>query len=262
MSTDPAVLEVYNKYSGHIPIIRFDQYHNMIHYPAHYAELYGALRASCRYFVFLDTDEHLTLYDGDERFLFDEAVQAFLLNQKPATIFPATWLSNVTGFHNYFDLSHPRDYLSSGLKWGKPIISADCELSEFINHNTQVDHSLYPKPLNTNFFILHRRTVSRGERIRANLQKLTACKLISPGQGAEDVLKLDIENITPLTARAYCREIQELTVAEQTTKPPTARSIEIGADGRIRWTEDWQRADMQRFVAFPEEYSAEMLSND
>ncbi len=261
MSTDPAVLKVYEEFRGRIQIVRFGQHHNMIHNTGQYPELYGALRASCRYFLFLDTDEHLALYDGNERFLFGEAILTFLMDQRPAKIFPATWVSNVTGFNNYFDLSQPHVWLSSGLKWGKPIISADCELSEFLNHNTQVDHSLYPESLTTNFFILHRRTVSPAVRIRANLRKLVAARLITKEQGVEDVLKFDIEKITPLTVRDYCREIRELATLEPNDELPTKRSFEIGEDGHIRWTEDWQRSDMQRFVACPQEYSGNMLAD-
>ncbi|MGA2537709.1 MAG: hypothetical protein ABSF53_16950, partial [Terracidiphilus sp.] len=68
MSSDPRVSEVYAGLDRRCPIIRFSGFLDNVHNTDHFSKLYQALRASCAYFTFLDTDERLTLFDGEDYF--------------------------------------------------------------------------------------------------------------------------------------------------------------------------------------------------
>ena len=260
MSSNEAVLDTYSEYENQITIFRFKGFHNRPHNTFDFPELYSALRESCDYFSFLDTDEYLTLYNGADIFQCGPEIVAFLNENKETHVFPGTWLQNLTGHGDRFMLWRPNGPLENGLKWGKPIISTRSHFSGTINHNTQIDHSLYTENLATNFFVLHRDRLSTAERIQANLRKLVSYGAIKPEDGVDNILARDIKSFSDGNAQHYYSEIKNLTTASTQPPPDISWWFGIGADGNARWNADWQRAEIQNFLVNPEQYSESLLS--
>jgi len=256
MSIDPEVLSIYAEFSGIIPVIRFSGFHNNVHNVDLFPELYKALRQSCGHFCFLDTDEYLVLFDGANRFESGSHIVEFLARHKGIMAFPGTWLQALKGHANRFNLHTPIWPLSDGLQWGKPVISSAFDVSGIILHNTEVKRALALADLKTNLFVLHRHMSLPDERISINIQKLKSSGHLKPGDGIEEALKLEVDPLKP--RHNYIQEIHEL-IASKTPKPIEG-SFEINAAGDVEWSQDWQRYEMQRFLAEPNLFSERLFS--
>jgi hypothetical protein len=254
MSTDQATLGIYAQFESELLIVQFDGFLNAVHHTRIFAELYAALRESCDYFTFLDTDEYLALYDGGDGFHFRKEIVSFLRDHKKTMVFPGTWLRNLPGCNNRFMLPQSGwPTLRYGLEWGKPVISSACDVSGDLNHNRRVKYDMLPNDLITNVFVLHRLQVSSAERIRINLQKLRALEALMADDGLEEALALDINTLNRKETRAYVLEIRSLISAGDKLASIEG-SFEISPNGRINWENDWQRAEMQMFVSQPLRY--------
>jgi hypothetical protein len=257
MSTDQEVLDIYAHYNSSFPIVSFSQFQDLVHHVDYFGELYEALRESSTYYVFLDTDEYLTLYDGFDRFLQNAEILTFLDQVRGTDIIPGTWLQNLRGYKDRFVLREPNIHLRLGLKWGKPIISSNYKPAGMINHNTQIKAGFSPDKLKTNLFILHRCYTTSSERIQMNLRKLRASEIIGNTEGLEEVLALDFGAATH--GQKYIREIRSLVEARDTL-PSSVGSFEIGVDGLVSWDQEWQRSEMQEFIRNPSRFCDELFS--
>jgi hypothetical protein len=256
MSTNSEVLNIYAEFAAICPVIRFTGFHNNVHDLNVFPELYAALRQSCFHFCFLDTDEHLVLYNGANRFESGPMILDFLSQHKKVMAFPGTWLQALEGRINRFNLHTPVWPLSDGLQWGKPVISTAFDISHIILHNTQLRRAMALADLRTNLFVLHRHMASPAERISVNILKLKSRGLLSSGDGIAEALASEIDPLTP--GYNYVREIRDLSAA---SSPRNIQgSFEINANGEVEWSEDWQRAEMQRFLAEPNFFSAKLFS--
>jgi hypothetical protein len=262
MSTDPKVAEIYAGLQGDAVVIRFSGFLDNVHHTEHFAKLYSALRSSCSHFIFLDTDERLTLFDGPDHFRSDPSLIPFLKDHPTTDIFPGTWLQNVTGYRDRFSLYDPNIPLINGLKWGKPVISTSSNFSGFINHNTQMEHSLYAEPLITNFFVLHLSRVSNQQRIHSNLLKLKAFGAIPDEWGGEEVLRRPPEewDHLPDTLKSYVRQIFEIHEEGPGFAGNLGGSIQIAEDGLLICSEDWQKQALLDFVSSAPQFVSELLS--
>jgi hypothetical protein len=266
MSSDLRVSEIYKEIRDDALVIRFSGFQDNVHHTDHFSELYSALRSSCSHFVFLDTDERLTLFDGQDHFRADPSIIAFLKDHSTTNVFPGTWLQNVTGYCDRFWLNDPEspmvNDLTWGLKWGKPVISSSCNFGGFINHNTQMEHSLYSEPIITSLFVLHLSRVSNQQRIDSNLRKLRAAGAISNESGVDEVLKRSPAEWSdfPETVRSYVQEILEI-VAEGLKSPSNIDgSIQVAEDGLLIFSEEWQKQALFDFRCRPYQFVSGLLS--
>jgi hypothetical protein len=260
MSTDPEMLKIYQSLPNEVHKFKYSGFHNNIHYTQHFPEFYRALRDSCEYFTALDTDEHLTLYDGTTQFQADTRVVAFLRDRLEANVYPGTWLQNITGYMDRFSFYDPLVPLTVGLKWGKPIVSTKCAFEGLINHNTQIDCNLYRQPLVVNFFVLHLSRVSNFQRIDANLKKLRIYGEIDNNAGINELREIGLENLRTDQARMYASEIFHLLDPNTPGRGSLAGSIQIRDDGCLIPSEEWQQGALQRFMAEPSAYSSDLFS--
>ncbi len=253
ISTDPEVAEIYASLAGESLVVRFAGFQDNVHHTDHFAPLYRALRSSCSHFVFLDTDERLALFDGEDHFRADPSLVAFLADHPTTNIFPGTWLQNVTGYADRFWLYDPRAPLIDGLKWGKPIVSASCAFGGFINHNIQMERSLYSEPILRNFFVLHLSRVSNRQRLESNLRKLKASGAVPNEWGIEEIVARPPQewSALPETAQSYAQQILEIMKEGLDFASPIGGSIHIAEDGLLTCTEDWQRQALRDFLSKP-----------
>jgi hypothetical protein len=261
MSTKSAVFEVYRRFAATSIVAQFSGFQDRIHHTDYFSELYDALRKSCDYFIFLDTDEYLALYDGEDRFYFDiESIRSFVADRKDILVFPGTWLQNLAGFNDRFMLQGRPGPLIGDLAWGKPLIASCCKASGIILHNTQLKSFLSGSSLITNFFVLHRTNVSSSERIAANLEKLISAGLLRPTDGLDELLRVDIEQLPDGNQKRYCLEVRAILAAGAQAPRSTAGSFALGEDGVANWSYDWQRVLMREFVREPYRFSDLLFS--
>jgi len=261
MSTKPAVLGIYAQTTGECTIFQFQGFHNAVHNTASFPELYAALRASCRYFVFLDTDECLTLYDGADHFHNGPEIISFLNEHPGCQVFPGTWLQNLTGHSDRFMLWRPNGPLPNGLKWGKPVLASACDVSGVINHNTQINHALYDEALPTDLFILHRDRLSRAERIEANMRKLVSYGAVRPGEDIADILARPAASFPAGNVQHYVSEIVKLSRNEPEAEAAADWWFTIDPTGAATWNAGWQRAALQDFLKFPRNYTQDLFGD-
>jgi hypothetical protein len=262
MSSDPKVSAIYADISNEAFVIRFSGFQDNVHRTDLFPELYGALRSSCSHFIFLDTDERLTLFDGRERFCADPSLITFLKDHSATKVFPGTWLQNVTGYSDRFLLYDPVIRLANGLKWGKPIISAACDPGGFINHNTQVKRDLYSEPIVTNLFVLHLSSVSNQQRLDSNLRKLRAAGAIPDTYGIAAILlsSADEWDHLPDTLKTYVQEITQINEEGLEFMGDIGGSFQIAADGLLVCNEEWQRRAIRNFVSDCSEFVSTLFS--
>ncbi|WP_336489410.1 glycosyltransferase family 2 protein [Methylobacterium nigriterrae] len=207
-STDSSVIDVYAAYSDQLLVVSFEGFHNYVHDVSHFPGLYNALAASCRFYTFLDTDEFLGFFDG-ENFLDGEAVREHLPESRGAFI-PAVWLYNYPGYRDRFILGDDASTFRNGVAWGKPIISAAAPVRWNINHNCQIAGSqgveADPMP---GYFLFHYAQLSPKQRIRANLNKLVARGYLAAGSTIDDVIGLDTSGQSD-NIKLYVSEISYL----------------------------------------------------
>jgi len=259
MSSDPRVEAIYDKYASVSQIYRYSGFHNLIHHTHHFPRLYAALRSSCTHFIFLDTDEHLSCYDGADRFHADTTILRFLSDRQSTPIFPGTWLQNISGYTDHFSLYDAEKPLSHGLKWGKPIISTTSAFDGMINHNTQINHELYPTPLITNFFVFHLSRVSKQQRINANLRKLRSYHAIHEECSLEAFLAIDLDTLQSDQVKMYAREIHELVDSRTEDRGPLFGWIQVAENGELTCSQAWQRKTLAHFVSNPDHYASDLL---
>lgn len=229
-SSNPEVLKIYEKYRKKIKIIKFDGFHNDIHDTRKYPELYSALKDSCVFFTFLDTDERLIVIDEEKYYTGTEVVE-FLEKNRDLDILPGTWLNNTTASKEIFFLGNSLNKLKNGLTWGKPIINTKSKIEGFINHNIHTAHYMNnytPK----NIFILHLTKLNPKQRIQANMNKLIARGFATPADNVESIIKKKPSKVSDQNILFYINEIMDLTQSPHLDEP----SIKID-EGMIKLTE-------------------------
>jgi hypothetical protein len=256
MSSDLEVLRIYEQFYGKFPIIRYGGFQDMLHQRRVNDKLYQALARSCTYSTLIDTDEFLSLYDG-ERFLVDSRIVDFVMSSPGTPVLPGTWLDNAPGHNDRFLLSSPAAALRRGLKWGKPVVSTGIETPDIVLHNTQLQDTIKSTRLVANIFILHRKQVVPQERIRVNLQKLRALNVIPRDLSLEQVLALDVSSFT--LGRAILSDIHALAGLDGAL-PPVDGSFQIDDQGVARWQTPEQAQVFHDFIRDPLLYADQLFA--
>jgi hypothetical protein len=263
MSDDPDVLSVYDQHPE-ILVMRFKGFHNNVHRVGLFGDLYASLRDSSQYFVFLDTDEFLTLIDGD-RYHPDGSILEFLQSNPVPQVFPGTWLYNTNWTANQFISGTTPDYLSSGLAWGKPILRSDAPLGGYLNHNIQLQSALFSGTIHTNLFVLHLANLSPRQRISSNLNKLIARGFAQPLDTPEAVCQYTLDGVSDANIVQYVSEIRSLLpiMAQPEAQQGTLRPgcIELSPDGKIIYYSDVERQSLLAFIVDPLPVYAAALRN-
>jgi hypothetical protein len=252
MSSDPEVLSVYRRYRGDIAIIRFDDPHYNLHHFHLYRALYQALANSSEYFIFIDTDEFLVLFD-DDRYYADARILDFVAASGGDDLFPTTWLWNVNRSSVQFAFMAAAQDLADSLACGKPLFRSSKMPPGYVNHNFQLSTQLFTPPFKSNLFLLHLANVFPRQRISANVNKLRARGFVRPGDSAEAIAART--DIADALAAGYVRGIGENLAAEARGDrgggPLGAGCLELGEDGKVIYYSDAERAALAAFLADP-----------
>lgn len=250
-SSEQPVKDVLDSYNG-LLTIRFNGFHNDLHIPECVPELYSALSDSFQYFQFLDTDEFLVLIRGHR--WYDGPLVARYMDLIDGTpIIPTPWLYCVPGFSTLIKFGRQASDLYDDIKWGKPILSTGLNLKGIINHNIQVDRSLYAETIPCGLFVLHRAQLSPLNRIKSNLKKLVARQFARPGESADEVLQRDRSNIRDNNISLYLSEMTRLRGAPEpsaSTPPrPAPGHFIMAADSRIEYFSDEEMMLMGAYLS-------------
>lgn len=252
-SSDPAVAGIYAEFKDRVLIVRYGGFVDDLHKVFAFGELYAALRSSCARYAFLDTDEFLVWIDRDGTFLDGGGAAERILQHPGVPVLPGTWLSNVVGHRNRFWLKPDGGGLIDGLKWGKPLVSSDVDVSGYINHNCQLDAAHYGGRFVLQCFVLHLNRLSFRQRVSSNMNKLVALGVLKEGDAVAKVVGLDPNDYREGNIRLYLREIQQFAAMDDPPandgSPLQENSIRLGASGSIEFQSAAQRAAMDAFMA-------------
>lgn len=206
-STDQPLLNQYALVKHKANIFRFNGFHNDIHNPSKFPDLYKALQYSCDHFTFLDSDERLWLLDANKHSL---GIVDYLSDHKGKSI-PGVWLSNMPGSKDIFNIGPDGSKLESGITWGKPLFSSTARLGGYLNHNIQSIEHLKDGLDNRCLFVLHLNNLSTKQRIRANIRKLVARRFIDSGATIQDILSMKSKTSNDANVNLYIDEISRLS---------------------------------------------------
>jgi hypothetical protein len=253
MSDDPDVLSIYARHPE-VLVMRFTGFHNNVHHVRLFADLYASLRDSSQFFVFLDTDEFLTLIDGD-RYYPDGSILEFLQSDPLPQVFPGTWLYNTNWTAHQFISGTRAEYLANGMAWGKPVLRSNAPLDGYLNHNIQLARTLFSTRIRTNLFVLHLANLSPQQRIASNINKLIARGFAQPLDTAEIIGQYTLDGVSDANVVQYVSEIRRLLPmraqpqAQQGTLRPGC--IELCANGKITYYSEVERQSLLAFIVDP-----------
>jgi len=256
-SDDPAILDIYEKNSDVASVYAYGGYHNSLHRISAFPELYQSLRESCRFYVFIDTDEFLYWAD-DGRLEAHPDVTRHLEGAGAGDVFPGLWLDNYPGCDDIFFVNDYPSRTLDGLTWGKPLIASNVNVDGFINHNCQLKSSVSGIHARFGLFVAHFNRLIPQQRIAQNIQKLVARKRIKSAEEIEDLLRANTSVNTDGNVNLYVREIKSLRCLGEAGWPkldnPPAGTIKLLGNGTIVCPDD----EVQRAFATIE---AEFESN-
>jgi|GEM_PF-1251448 len=251
MSDDPQVLAVYRKWRREVSIARFGKFWLNIHHTYLYGDLYRALATSCDYFLFLDTDEFLILMNGDQYYR-DDRIITFVEENSQYDLFPAAWLINANWSAELFSCGPQAGDLARNLACGKPLIRSDKIPTGFSNHNFQLGVRLFVPPFKANLFLLHLSHLYPRQRMAANMNKLVAAAVATPGQSPESIaLRTDI---TDRIMAGYVDEIRDCLAAERASSGVATLGpgcLELSKDAAVAYYGEAERNLITDYIADP-----------
>ncbi len=246
-STNEDLLSRYSRFGSGEYVFSFGGFHNDLHSPKKFPELYSALKDSSTHYVFLDSDERMCLID-EKGWAVDEKIVDYLDAIKDFSI-PGNWLSNATGSKSVFNIPIEQDELLKGINWGKPILSASESVEGYLNHNIQAIKYVKKGLMYRNIFILHLNHLSPKQRINANIRKLVARGFVPKGATPEDVINARQASYADQNIGFYVDEIKVLH-----TNPPKLSTNLLSGQmllsdmGRIVFFSDIEKNYMSRFI--------------
>jgi hypothetical protein len=253
MSTDEHVIGIYKKYEKNILLVKFDGFMDAIHMAHLFMPLYRDLSRSSLFFTIIDSDEYLYLYDGN-KIINDGSIVSLLEDSQDAHFFAPCWINNINADEKLLSFN-PLNLWSFHM--GKPVVNAkiipefEIALSKYncpiLHHTKDLPLSVYGKAP-TRFLLLHLKNLNRYQRIRANMEKLVAFKIIKHRSDFTTLFQFNADLIQQGHVRAYVRETRELAgdildSDERGGKNPDADSpghgrIEVLEDGSLRFLPD------------------------
>lgn len=263
-STDPEVLAVLRDFAETGVVARFGGFHNDLHRPAAYPELYEALRQSCDYFAILDTDEFLAWMDDDgARHLPPEAILGRLRALPPQEVVLGLWLDNYRGYDDRFILFRGDIPVPAGLTTGKSLIASAAPLPRVVCHNFQLDTLALTAAKAGNLLVRHMKRLLPAQRVRANLEKLRQYRFLAAGEGLDRVLATALEDLPPGNVRLWVREIQALSSGTAPPPDQAARLLKghlrLDPGGEAQFGTERERRNLRRYLDDPGAVMAEAL---
>ena len=225
-SSDPDVLAVYARYGHVVQIFGWDLNHNRIHNATFLRPLYEAIRGSCRYYAFLDTDEFAFWTDGVR---LDAAGLATRLANDDGQIYPGMWWEHCPGATGVY---MPK----VDLAWGKPLVGVAIDLEGRINHNVQLVQANPGLRLRGGFVVCHHWLDDRERRIRVNIDKCVAYGWVAGVEDIDAIIASDrIEDLSG-HFRLWVRQIARLrTVEQEPVDRLGPKAVAVEPDGRLRF---------------------------
>jgi hypothetical protein len=238
-SRDPEVLDLYRRLPPGVIVFSYagDQtfYHNNIHDRARFAWLYEALAASCRYTLFLDTDELLFLSPDLREWRADADALAALLSAAEGRAVSTTWVHPAVASRDTFYVGADTRKLAWDLRWGKPLAPTAYREPGARIHNVQFPLDLFDRDLGAQAYLLHLVTYDRAQRLRVNQRKLAARGAVRADESWEQIFARDVRSADPTVARLMeeSRRIHAQTwpSAPDPRLPPDFARLEPG--GRV-----------------------------
>jgi hypothetical protein len=166
-STLPETLAILETIGQQCPVVRFSGHCDRLHETSALRDLYQALRASSRYFTFLDADERLCFVE-EGRIVGEPPAIRKKISTLSSDVLLCPWLEAVLGQERTFHIAHPLDHLH----WGKPILASRRPHAGYVNHNAQYLKINLDASVGGGAFVAHMRRQWPQERIRTNIAKL------------------------------------------------------------------------------------------
>jgi hypothetical protein len=267
ISTDKNVISIYKKYKENILLAEFNGFMDKIHMANFCMPLYKALSNSSDFFTIIDSDEYLYL-SVDDKIVHDDSVRAFLRNNTEVNFFPTYWLENINADDGLFQFN-PRSLRMFHL--GKPIVNAKI-ISKFEKYRTlsPILHHTKDLPLSahgrapTCFLLLHLKNLNRYQRIRANMEKLAAFKVITDRDDFENLFRMNAESVRQNHVRDYIMETRKLVKNTPSSGGHAEQNIDeaqlphgkigIAKDGTLRFTPECLESEFKRQISAASDY--------
>lgn len=249
-SDDPEVLHLMDGLTG-FNFFQFGGFHNNIHREAIFAGFYRALRNSCEYFIFLDTDEFLVWVDAAGELVPAEGIVPALRALPPVDVVLGSWIENVLGREDRFRLFQKGRGYPVGLTGGKSILATRSAFRGLVCHNFQMEGVQVTQQNPAHALILHMKNLNPQQRIKVNLQKLTKYNFNNGDVSLQHVLGLDWQSMKPGNPRQWVREIHELSGRDETLTPASEalRPGQIAFDPKGSLT-FYSREDRASYLTF------------
>ena len=247
MSIDISVMQIYQS-NKNMLICQFNGYQDYIHDSQRYKELYAALKVSCKFYIFLDTDEFMA-WAYNDRFYGDEQVLYRLKELPSGVCYPGVWLRNLIGHDNRF-YAFSEEYLVDGLLWGKPLIATQTNITcSLVIHNEHLfKTNMISLRSPRNLFVLHLNRLVPIQRIRANIFKLRTYGVYADEKNLEEILAIDTSLIEDQNHRIYTREIQALAQLPLGFKEQLGMSVEFCDDGSLQFSDEKTKLIFSSFL--------------
>jgi hypothetical protein len=268
-SDNPETLEIYRQYGRRLLVFQFSGHHNALHDSRIVPDLYDAIRRSCKYYCFLDTDELLFWAEPDGSIISNSSIPQKVIATGEA-ILPGVWIENAPGQNKELLISFHHERMRSGLEAGKPVVRSTSVIKGFANHNIQLGCEHFSGCKSANLIVMHRKNFSPEQRILANLEKLRRYNLSTKqlecfGMFGNDfdefkILRVDVNQIPRGNARNYIAEIQKIHEFGQllTTEEVASMSAKIEHDELV-FTDLQTMRIFNEFLLDPTEFIKSVL---
>jgi hypothetical protein len=180
-----------------------------------FLDLYIALAKSSLFFTIIDSDEFLYWYDGNG-LTHDSSILDYFAKNRNVHFFPSYWMENIDerdDIYNFHDGNLWRFHM------GKPVISArivSLLLKDYLAGNFPILHHTKDLPLSTygsaptGIILLHRKNQNKIQRLKANMEKLTAFRICKTSKDFATIMKINADDVTPAHVRSYVLEVKKL----------------------------------------------------
>jgi hypothetical protein len=209
-SDDPDVLATLRRTAEHATVAQFTGFHNGLHRPAQYPDLYDAIRGTSEYFILLDTDEFVCWVNSSAEVFFGPAIVPEIKALPPADILAGIWLNNYGDREDRFTLFEDEAVTPSGLMSGKSAVHRSAALRGIYGHNFQLDGPDLSRVAPGALLLLHMKNLLPAQRMRVNVEKLRQYSVLSPTEGVEKALQMSWQEMRPGNPRQWIREIHML----------------------------------------------------
>lgn len=225
-STDPDVLAVQARYGHLVQVFGWDFKHTRICNATLSRPLFLALRASCRNYAIIDTDEFACWTDGER--LYRDGLVTRVADEDPATVHPGMWWET---YAESTEIYCPR----LALTWGKPLLGAAVDVQGFMNHNTQFIQNNPGLRMRGGFVVLHHPFATRERRIRSNIDKCVAHGWATGPEQIEAIIATGRFEGLPERFRMYLQQIVRCRDPAWMPRPRLQPgTVLVGGDGRLR----------------------------